>query len=62
LPPVTVPVDPIAEAVPGLPLLPSSLPVPHDFVCEGTAWSAERKAGGNASTPAPVAANRRVEW
>jgi hypothetical protein len=60
--PVTVPVVPIAEAVPGLPLLPSSLPVPHDFVCEGTAWSAERNAGGDATGHALLAADRRGEW
>jgi hypothetical protein len=62
VPPVTVPVAPIAEAVPGFPLLPSSLPVPHDFVCEGTAWSAGRNPGGNASPQTPLAGNRRGEW
>jgi hypothetical protein len=56
-----VPVVPLGDAVPGLPLLPGSLPVPHDFVCEGTAWSATKKPGTGAGTHAAALADRR-EW
>jgi hypothetical protein len=58
-PPLAVPVAPLAEAVPGFPLLPSSLPVPHDFVCEGTAWSA--KSTPHSAAHAGLTPTRR-EW
>jgi hypothetical protein len=61
VPPVVVPVAPLAEAVPGFPLLPSSLPVPHDFVCEGTAWSAKRNSDAGA-THSALLAERRDQW
>jgi len=62
VPPIPVPVVPLADAVPGLPLLPSALPVPHDFVCEGTAWSAERHPGSGAGSRAALVAGRRDQW
>jgi hypothetical protein len=55
-----VPVAPLAEAVPGFPLLPSSLPVPHDFVCEGTAWSAKRNP--DVTPHSALLAGRRDQW
>jgi hypothetical protein len=61
VPPVVVPVAPIAEAVPEFPLLPSSLPVPHDLVCEGTAWSFKRGHDGEIGSRPTVAAERR-DW
>jgi hypothetical protein len=36
-----LPVQSIVDAIPGGPLLPTQIPVPHDLVCEGTAWSAK---------------------
>jgi len=35
------PVQTLVDAMPGGPLLPNEIPVPHDLVCEGTAWSAK---------------------
>jgi hypothetical protein len=35
---------------------------PHDVVCEGTAWSAERNAGGDVARHALWTADRRNEW
>jgi hypothetical protein len=61
VPPVAVPIAPIAQAVPGFPLLPSALPVPHDLVCEGTAWSAKRSPDPHIPPHAALAADRR-EW
>jgi hypothetical protein len=34
-------VQSIVDALPGGALLPDQIPVPHDLVCEGTAWSAK---------------------
>jgi hypothetical protein len=62
VPPVVVPVAPIADAVPGFPLLPSSLPVPHDFVCEGTAWSAKRNPDTGVAPRSALLAERRDQW
>jgi hypothetical protein len=62
VPPVVVPVAPLAEAVPGFPLLPSSLPVPHDFVCEGTAWSAKRNPDTGVTPHSALVADRRDPW
>ena len=36
-----LPVQSIVDAIPGGGLLPDQIPVPHDLVCEGTAWSAK---------------------
>jgi len=62
VPPVVVPVAPLADAVPGFPLLPTSLPVPHDFVCEGTAWSAKRNPGVGGTPHSALVAERRDQW
>jgi hypothetical protein len=62
VPPVVVPVAPLAEAVPGFPLLPSALPLPHDFVCEGTAWSAKRNPGTGVTPHSAQLADRRDQW
>jgi hypothetical protein len=62
IPPVVVPVAPLAEAVPGFPLLPSSMPLPHDFVCEGTAWSAKRNADAGVTPQSALLASRRDQW
>jgi hypothetical protein len=34
-----LPVQSIVDAIPGGGLLPDQIPIPHDLVCEGTAWS-----------------------
>jgi hypothetical protein len=52
--------------MPGLPKpLPQAVSLPHDFVCEGTAWSASKPKPESTSTPNPnvgsALANRR-EW
>lgn len=45
--------------VPGLPLqLPSELSMPHDLICEGTAWSAS-KPGAKTRPLGSTPANRR---
>ncbi len=40
-----LPVQSIVNAVPGGALLPEQIPMPHDLVCEGTAWSAKAPSG-----------------
>jgi hypothetical protein len=62
IPPVVVPVAPLAEAVPGFPLLPSSMPLPHDFVGEGTAWSAKGNPDAGVTPHSALLANRRDRW
>jgi hypothetical protein len=62
IPPAVVPVAPLAEAVPGFPLLPSSMPLPHDFVCEGTAWSAKRYPDAGVTPHSALLAGRRDQW
>ena len=56
------PIAPLAEAVPGFPLLPSSMPLPHDFVCEGTAWSAKRNPNAVVTPHPALLASRRDQW
>jgi hypothetical protein len=62
VPPVVVPVAPLADALPGFPLLPSSLPLPHDFICEGTAWSAKRTPDAGVTPHSALLADRRDQW
>jgi hypothetical protein len=85
VPPLAAPVPPIPAAelaqlvptpqlilptVPGLPVpLPGELSLPHDLVCEGTAWSASISSPGSQAPPAPATsadaaptANRRDHW
>ncbi|KWX67349.1 hypothetical protein ASJ79_21935 [Mycobacterium sp. NAZ190054] len=62
-PPLTLPAVPLGDAVPGLPLLPATLPVPRDLVCEGTAWSSGRTEQPESVTPAAVTPKRdRGQW
>lgn len=46
-----LPVQSIVDAIPGGPLLPNQIPVPHDLVCEGTAWSAKLPGAAHAHPP-----------
>jgi uncharacterized protein YndB with AHSA1/START domain len=39
------------DAVPGGALLPNQIPVPHDLVCEGTAWSAKAPSAADDHEP-----------
>jgi hypothetical protein len=49
------PPPPIAlPTVPGLPVLPTELTLPHDLVCAGTAWSAN--SDGTQHEPGPARA------
>ena len=43
----SLPVQSIVDAIPGGGLLPEQIPVPHDLVCEGTAWSAKAPTAAN---------------
>lgn len=44
-PPIAIP------SVPGLPVLPTELALPHDLVCAGTAWSASADGTRHEVTP-----------
>lgn len=46
-----LPVQSIVDAVPGGALLPNQIPVPHDLVCEGTAWSAKAPSAADDHEP-----------
>ncbi|MCV7073159.1 hypothetical protein H7H73_25355 [Mycobacterium rufum] len=61
-PAVPVPVVPLPESVPGLPLLPATLPVPQDLVCEGTAWSATTGQDGSDGGGVPPGERRTDAW
>jgi hypothetical protein len=56
-----VPPIPVGSAMPdiGLPL-PSTLPIPTDLVCEGTAWSAHRDSDSHVGAASSV--GRRDRW
>jgi hypothetical protein len=66
---LAVPPAPVVPAPPGIPIgsalpdmglqLPSTLPIPTDLMCEGTAWSAERSDQPGGATPS---AGRRDDW
>jgi hypothetical protein len=53
-----LPVQSIVDALPGGPRLPDQIPVPHDLVCEGTAWSAKAPTAADHHQPA----QRRQFW
>jgi hypothetical protein len=40
----------------------TSMPLPHDFVYEGTAWSAKRNPDAGATLNSALLANRRDRW
>jgi hypothetical protein len=46
-----LPVQSIIDALPGGSLLPDQIPVPHDLVCEGTAWSAKAPTAADHHQP-----------
>jgi hypothetical protein len=45
-----LPVQALVDAIPGGQLLPDQIPIPHDLICEGTAWSAKATADGTHRT------------
>jgi hypothetical protein len=45
-----LPVQAIVDAIPGGQLLPDHIPLPHDMICEGTAWSAKATTDGTHRT------------
>jgi hypothetical protein len=45
-----LPVQAFVDAIPGGPLLPNQIPLPHDLVCEGTAWSAKAPTDAASTT------------
>jgi len=53
-----LPVQSIVDAIPGGGLLPDQIPVPHDLICEGTAWSAKAPSAATDHQPA----GRRQSW
>jgi len=53
-----LPVQSIVDALPGGPLLPEQIPIPHDLVCEGTAWSAKAPTATDDHQPV----ERRQFW
>ncbi|MCV7152850.1 hypothetical protein H7I57_16715, partial [Mycobacterium pyrenivorans] len=61
-PAAALPAVPLGDALPGLPLLPATLPVPHDLVCEGTAWSAGQSPDESGVPTASTRQDRRDEW
>ncbi|AFM17358.1 hypothetical protein Mycch_2586 [Mycolicibacterium chubuense NBB4] len=54
---------PLGDAVPGMRLLPDTLPVPQDLVCEGTAWAEKRTPGDpHQDSDGTAVAASRTHW
>ncbi|UXA20383.1 hypothetical protein [Mycobacterium sp. SMC-4] len=60
-PALSMPAVPLGDAFPALPLLPATLPMPTDLICEGTAWSAGATDAGE-NPPETVDAVRAEQW